>query len=226
MREKSMTSKSLVGAALTVLTAGVVLAGCSGNSGGHDMNTMNNPPTAAPNSGQAGHNQADVAFAQQMIPHHQGAIEMAKLADGRTTNPQVLDLAGRIQKAQDPEIRQMTGWLTAWGAAPAPTGMGGMPPMSGHSMPGMDHNSMPMPSGAPIPGMMNPGDMAKLQQVKGAEFDHMWLQGMILHHQGAIDMARTEFVQGSNAEAKALAQRIIDAQQAEITEMKGLLGQH
>ncbi|GAB2984128.1 DUF305 domain-containing protein [Amycolatopsis acidiphila] len=203
-----MTRKTLVGMALAVLTLGAVLAGCGGGTTtGHDMSSMSGSATKAPAAGQGDHNPADVAFAQQMIPHHQQALDMAKLVSSRTTNTKVVDLAGRIEKAQDPEIQQMTGWLSTWGAA-----------ANGMNMPGMT-------SGQPMPGMMNYTDMTKLQGMKGAEFDRMWLQMMIRHHQGAIDMAKTELAQGSNTDAKTLAQKIIDGQQAEITEMNGLLGQ-
>lgn len=212
-----MTRKTLVGTALAVLTLGAVLAGCgSGTNAGHDMSGMSNPATTAPTAGQGDHNQADIAFAQQMIPHHQQAVDMAKLVSGRTTNAKVIDLAGRIENAQDPEIQQMTGWLTTWGAATTGMNMPGM--TSGHSMPGMS-------SGTPMPGMMSDADMTKLRAMNGAEFDRAWLQMMVQHHQGAIDMAKTELAQGGNAPAKALAQKIIDGQQAEITEMNGLLGQ-
>jgi uncharacterized protein (DUF305 family) len=142
-----------------------------------------------------------IAFAQQMIPHHSQAVEMAKLVPSRTGNAKIIDVADRVQKAQDPEIQLMTGWLTSWGA--------------GMSMPG-DHA---------MPGMMSDPDMGKLQGAQGAEFDRMWLRMMIQHHQGAIDMARVELAQGSDTDARTLAQKIIDAQQAEITEMNGLLGQ-
>lgn len=220
-----MTRKTLVGTALAVLTLGAVLSGCSSNSG-HDMGSMPTSTNASPAGQQGDHNQADVAFAQAMIPHHSQALDMAKLVAGRTTNAKVVDLAGRIQKAQDPEIQLMTGWLKTWGTAPATTGMSDMPGMtSGHSMPGMGGSAMPSSTGAPMTGMMSAADMAKLQAATGAEFDTMWLQMMIQHHQGAIDMAKTELNQGSSADAKALAQKIIDGQQAEITEMKGLLGQ-
>lgn len=211
-----MRKKPLFGTTLAVIAAGAVLAGCSGGGGGgHDMNNMGQPPTApAPSAGQqADHNQADITFAQQMIPHHAGALGMAKMVQGRTSNVQVLDLAGRIERAQDPEIQKMTGWLQAWGA-PAPS----------TSMPGMDHGGMPgMESGGAMPGMMSQDEMNRLMQAKDAEFDKMFLEMMIKHHQGAIDMAKVELAQGSNADAKALAQQIIDAQQAEINEMQKLL---
>ncbi|GHF79747.1 uncharacterized protein (DUF305 family) [Amycolatopsis bartoniae] len=213
-----MTRKTLVGTALAVLTLGTVLAGCSGNtSSDHDMASMTSS-TSAPAGQQGNHNQADVAFAQEMIPHHQQAVTMAKLVPSRTINAKVIDLADRIQKAQDPEIQQMTGWLSTWGAAPATSSMN-MPGMTdGQSMPGMSGSN-------PMPGMMSDADMTKLQGMQGAEFDRMWLQMMVQHHQGAIDMANTELTQGSSPEAKALAQKIITAQQAEITEMNGILGQ-
>ncbi len=191
-----MTSKTLVGTALAVLAAGAVLAGCGG--------------TSTSNTQAAGHNQTDVTFAQQMIPHHQQALDMAKLVSGHTTNAKVTDLAGRIEKAQDPEIQQMTGWLGQWGAAPTTTGTSDMPGMGG---------------GSAMAGMMSDQDMQQLGQAKGAAFDKMWLQMMTQHHQGAIDMAKTELSQGASSDAKTLAQKIIDGQQAEITEMKGLLGQ-
>jgi uncharacterized protein (DUF305 family) len=183
----------------------VLLGACSGND---SMSGMHSTSAPAPSSAQqAGHNADDVAFAQQMIPHHSQALDMAKLVPSRSTNPKVIDLASRIEKAQDPEIQQMRGWLTGWGATPGTTQ---------ESMPGMDHD---------MPGMMSDADMQKLDQAKGPEFDKMWLDMMIKHHQGAVEMAKTELGKGSNADAKALAQKIIDAQQAEITEMQGLLSQ-
>ncbi|MEV5714773.1 DUF305 domain-containing protein [Amycolatopsis mediterranei] len=185
-----------------VLASAVLLSACSSNDSMPGM-TSGSPAPAA-----AGHNADDVTFAQQMVPHHSQALDMAKLVPSRSTDPKVLDLASRIEKAQDPEIRQMQGWLTTWGA--------GMPGMTHDSMPGMDGS---------MPGMMSGDDMKKLEAAKGTEFDKMWLHMMIRHHQGAIDMAKTELAKGGDAGAKALAGKIVDAQQAEITEMQGLLTQ-
>ncbi|ROP37244.1 DUF305 domain-containing protein [Saccharothrix texasensis] len=205
-----MTRKNLVGTALAVLTTGLVLAGCGNSgSGGHDMGSMtgttsSTSPTSAAAAPSGEHNDADIAFAQGMIPHHQGAIEMAKLAEGGTSNTKVLDLASRIEKAQDPEIKTMTEWLNAWGAEVHTTGM-----------PGMDH-------GSDMAGMSD-AEMDLLEQAKDADFDRMFLDMMIKHHQGAIDMSKLELQQGNNPDAKKLAQQIIDSQQTEITEMQGLL---
>ncbi|EME61628.1 DUF305 domain-containing protein [Amycolatopsis decaplanina] len=195
-----MISRKLAGAALAALASFAVLTGCASSdtaSTGHDMSTVK-----APDPQQAGHNQADVAFAQGMIPHHEQALEMAKLVDGRTRNAKVVDLAARIQKAQDPEIRQLTGLLEGWGVAQSGE-------HSGHGS---------------ASGMMTEDDLAKLGQAKDAAFDKQWLEMMVEHHEGALEMAKTALQQGSNAEVKALAQKVIDGQQAEITEMRTLLG--
>jgi uncharacterized protein (DUF305 family) len=201
--------KTLLVGGIAVASA-LVLSACSSNDHAAmpGMSSSSSAPAPAPSQQAAGHNADDIAFAQQMIPHHSQALDMAKLVPSRSTNPKVVDLASRIEKAQDPEIQQMQGWLTTWGAP------------STSSMPGMDHGSM-----GSMPGMMSDADMQKLDQAKGAEFDKMWLEMMVKHHQGAVEMAKTELTKGSNADAKALAQKIIDAQQAEITEMQGLLSQ-
>ncbi|UJW36745.1 DUF305 domain-containing protein [Saccharothrix sp. AJ9571] len=219
--------KSLAMAGIAMAATGALLAGCSGNDDMSDMGHASSstaPPAAAPTGQQAAHNQQDITFAQEMIQHHTQALDMAKLVPSRSSNPKVLDLAGRIEKAQDPEIKQLQGWLTGWGAAPATppslaqgTDHGSIPHASGTPTPGMDHGAMP--------GMMTGEEMTQLEQAKAAEFDRLWLELMIKHHQGAVEMARTELGTGSNADAKALAQQIIDAQQAEISEMENLLKQ-
>jgi len=200
--------KYLLGISAAAIVA--LTAGCGGgDTGASTQNTTGGTSTSAESAGQAEHNDQDVAFAQGMIPHHQQAVDMAKMAAEKATNPQVKDLAGRIQGAQDPEIQQLTGMLDQWSAS--------MPGMSTEpSMPGMDHGGM---SGD---GMMTDEEMQQLENATGADFDRMWVQMMIKHHQGAVTMAKTELEQGKNADAKALAQKIVDAQEAEITEMQGL----
>jgi len=184
----------------------VITAGCGGEEAGSAAtpeSTTTAPTTESTTSTE--HNDADIAFAQMMIPHHQQAVDMAKMAAEKAGDQKVKDLASRIEGAQDPEIRQLTGMLQQWGA-----------PTESSDMPGMDHGSGD--------GMMTDDQMAQLDQATGAAFDTMWLQMMIEHHQGAVTMAKTELAQGSNPEAKALAQKIVDAQEAEITEMQGMLG--
>jgi len=181
---------------------------------------------SAPAAG-ADHNAADLSFAQQMIVHHQGAVEMADLAPSRAANQQVKDLAARIKAAQAPEIEQMTGWLDLWGASmsasagasAADDGMGGMD-VGGIGAGG--EMSTGAGSGT-MPGMMSDTQMQQLTASAGADFDRLFLQLMIVHHQGAITMAGTERLQGSNPAALALAESIKTSQTAEITEMQQLL---
>jgi uncharacterized protein (DUF305 family) len=208
--------KSFAGTVLAVLATGAVLAGCgseTGNAAGAGAPAGGQPAAGGSTSAQqqADHNEADMTFAKGMIPHHSGAVEMAKLVEGRSSNAAVLDLAKRVKAAQAPEIEQMTAWLNKWGAMPEMTGGAASAP----SMPGMSGHSMP--------GSMGTDDMTMLSKAKGAAFDRMWLDMMIKHHEGAIEMARTELGKGSNPETKSLAQKIIDGQQAEITEMQGML---
>lgn len=168
------------------------------------------PGTTAASSAPAGeqvsadHNDADTMFAQMMIVHHEGAIDMSELAPTRAGSPEVKDLAERISAAQGPEIEQMTSWLSAWGE---PTEAGGH---AGHE--GMDMN-----------GMSQEEMMAQLEGLSGADFDEAFLRGMIAHHEGAVEMSETQLAEGENPEALALAEKIIADQEAEIDEMRGLL---
>ena len=212
--------------AIAVLTAAatITLAACSSSGDTHtsspgggsampgDMSsgmTMGATPSGSAPAGTpaAGpHNTADVKFATDMIPHHGQALEMAKLALTKATDPQVKQLAQAIEGAQTPEITTMTGWLKGWNQ-----------PIPDASMGGMDMGGMNMP------GMMSSADMDKLKAATGATFDRLWLTQMIAHHRGAVTMARTELSTGQNMDAKALAQSIINGQTSEIQTMTKLL---
>ena len=195
------------------IVAALALSACgdtdhSTSGPGHDKPGMG-ASTAASAGASASFGQADVMFAQMMIPHHQQAVQMAELADTRAADPEVKKLAGQIKAAQAPEIATMTGWLTAWGM-PAPSAGAG----HGTSMPGMDHG---------MPGMMSDADMARLAAASGTGFDKQFLTMMIAHHEGAITMAKDEVARGVNPDAKALAQQIMTAQQGEIDTMNKIL---
>ena len=166
------------------------------------------PATETPAAAESAvHNASDTEFAQLMIVHHEGALEMAALAIAQASSDEVRSLADRIAAAQGPEIDTMTGWLATWGEDRA---------MSS-DMGAMDHAGMQM-------GGRDQADvMAQLAKLKGPDFDRSFLQAMTEHHLGAITMAEDEQAEGSNAEAIALAGRIIDAQTKEITEMTNLL---
>jgi uncharacterized protein (DUF305 family) len=195
-------------ASAAIAAALVTITACGGQTAPAAPAPASAPMSTAPMStAPAGeHVDADVTFVEGMIPHHSQAVDMAKLAAANTTNPEVLDLAARIEKAQAPEIRTMQGFLTAWG----------MPADTSDGMGGMHH-------GGSTGGMMSDTQMQRLGQVRGAEFDRMFLTMMIEHHTGAVQMAETELASGRSAEAKKLAQAIIDAQRAEISEMNTLV---
>jgi len=185
---------------LIAIVLAIGVAGCGSEDG------------SAGSDSTSSHNSADVAFATDMIPHHAQAIEMADMALTRAEDTDVIDLAGQIKAAQDPEIEAMSGWLEAWGEEV---------PDLGDDMSGMDHDMSGMDDS--MPGMMSEADMQGLADSSGAAFDRMWLTMMIEHHEGAISMAETELSDGESAEAKSLADDIIEGQRAEVTTMQGLL---
>ena len=154
----------------------------------------------------ADHNDQDTTFAQMMIIHHEGAIEMSQLAVQRADNPEVVALAERIAEAQGPEIDEMTAWLGAWGEDISPDDHGGMD-MGGMDMDGMSQEEM----------------MTQLDGLAGDEFDRAFLDAMIAHHEGAIEMSEQQVADGQNPDAVALAEKIIEDQRAEITEMREIL---
>ncbi|MER7051412.1 DUF305 domain-containing protein [Streptomyces sp. NPDC000351] len=194
------------------VAAAFVLAACGGDGdGGTGQQGPHSSASASADAGRQAHNAQNVAFAQGMIPHHRQALEMARLAAGRSASAKVEDLAARIEKAQDPEISTMTGWLKAWGEKV---------PRASEPMPGMDDHS----THSGMPGMMDGQDMAELEEASGKAFDRMFLTMMVEHHEGAVEMAATQTAKGRYAPAKALAGDIATAQKAEITEMNKLLG--
>ena len=191
----------------------VISAGCSGSESGPEQSGGGSSSATAESSSQD-HNDADVMFAQHMIPHHQQAIEMSDVVLAKKgIDPRVTDLATEIKAAQGPEIKQMQDWLGQWGNPP-------MPPMAteeghgGHDMEGMSGDGM---------GMMSDEEMTALDNAKGVEVSRLFLTGMITHHEGAIAMAQTEIEDGKFAPAVELARAIVKTQQAEIDTMKGIL---
>jgi uncharacterized protein (DUF305 family) len=189
-------------AAMTVLALAV---GCGGHdTGGTDHGSgQGGRTTATADSSSAAFNDADVAFAQNMIVHHRQAVEMADLAATRAADGELKTLAAQIKAAQQPEIDTMTGWLAAWGRPVEPAGGHG-----GHSM----------------PGMMSAADMDKLRAAAGAAFDKQFATMMVDHHEGAIEMARDVQKNGSNADVRKLAADIERTQQAEVTTLRKFIG--
>ncbi|HZG04868.1 MAG TPA: DUF305 domain-containing protein [Streptomyces sp.] len=204
--------RRLAAVAVTVTTA-VVLTACGGNnaSTGHAGHGNQSSPRASASPSTGEHNAADVSFAQGMIPHHRQAVEMADLAADRAASQEVKDLAADIEKAQQPEIDTLTGWLTSWGEDV---------PAEGSA----DHSGHGVHGGHGRAGMMTPEQMDELEKSSGKAFDTAFLEMMIEHHKGAVAMARTEKENGAYGPAKSMADDIIATQNAEIDTMNKLLG--
>jgi uncharacterized protein (DUF305 family) len=188
---------------LAAMIAVVALSSCSSSSS-HEAHSETTQETPLITAQPAGYNADDVAFATNMIPHHKQAVEMSALVPDRTTNPQVIQLAKDISAAQQPEIDTLNVFLVQWKENPD----------SGHA----GHANMPMS------GMVDEATMDKLRSLNGTEFDTLWLQSMIGHHQGAIEMAKAEIANGENVDAIAMAKNIVTTQQAEIDQMNQMLG--
>lgn len=182
--------------AAVLAAAALTLSGCAAGMGSE---------SSSPNQSQVGpdvsasFSSMDIMFAQMMIPHHQQALDMGFIALAKSQNEDVLQLATEISSEQEPEIAIMRSWLSASGAEDD----------MGHGGHGMD-------------GMLTEEQMAALLNSSGSEFDELFLQGMIAHHEGAIDMTRM-IINSSNPEVKALAEAIVSSQLEQIAHMRTLL---
>ena len=204
MRTTRSTRSTLAAAALTLL-AGSTLVAC-----GDDAASTTDIPASAD------HNAADVRFATEMIPHHAQALRMVDMADGRDLTPEAEQLMADIEAAQTPEIDQMAGWLEEWDQ-PVPDRSGGL---MGHDMGDMgDH----MDDMGDMAGAMTEEAFDELEGARGSFFERMWLQMMIVHHEGAIEMSQEELEDGEYPDALDLASSIIESQQAEIDLMESML---
>lgn len=187
--------KRIISFIALALVAALALAACGGST------------SSSGSGGSSDFNKADVTFTQSMIPHHRQAVQMAKMATMHASTPGVKNLADKVEAAQGPEIKTMTGWLTDWGK----------------KVPSDSESGMSGTGGMSMPGMMSNADMKRLGTATGAGFDRMFLTMMISHHTGAVEMAKSEQTDGKNADAVALAKKIEADQTAEITQMKRLL---
>ncbi|KXK00428.1 MAG: hypothetical protein UZ17_ACD001002184 [Acidobacteria bacterium OLB17] len=161
---------------------------------------------------------------QGMIHHHAQAVEMVDLMPGRTTNKELRLLGARISQSQADEMNFMKRWLMARGQ-PVEMQMPGMK-MSG--MEGHDHGGGHSMSSMMMPGMLTPEQMAALKAASGAEFDRLFLTGMIQHHGGALTMVKELFEaagSGQDAELFNFATDVDSGQRAEIRIMQKMLGE-
>ena len=203
--------------ALTViLVVGLGLSACGSDDTGSD--------TTASQVSTTEHNDADVAFSSDMIQHHAQALAMVDLTLQRDLDPEVQQLAEEIRAAQGPEIETLSDWLSDWDEEVPET-------MRDHTNAGHDNDDvsgdmegMDDDSEADMPGMMSADDMQALEDASDAEFQAMWLDMMVEHHEGAVEMAKTEIDDGEYKPAVDLAKSIVTSQTGEIETMKGLLG--
>lgn len=199
-----MTQRLL--ALLIALVTAFALAAC-GNDNDHDG-------SASKVAKGEDFNQADVDFATEMIQHHAQALSMVDMIEAKEVSPALKALAEQIRMAQGPEIEILVDWLQDW-SQPIPE------TTRDHAN---AHGDGDMEMDADMPGMMSADDMQALQSAQGEEFEQMWLEMMIEHHEGAVEMAVMEKEYGEFAGAIGLADTIITAQRTEIDEMKSMLG--
>jgi uncharacterized protein (DUF305 family) len=160
--------------------------------------------TAATPSAQKGvdHNDADVKFSLEMIPHHQQTIMIVDMATNKAGTDQVRETAASLLAGEDKDIQQMRGWLTAWNS-PQPMDAA----MGGHDM----------------PGMVSQADIKALDSAAGEEFDKQWLTLLVKHLENGVTMSQDVMKNGMHADTKALAGRIVKNQEKQITEVKKTL---
>lgn len=209
-----MTARWWAGVAVAgALLAGCALAGCADDVAQPDVLVPGAPGEAAQvlpadevDRSDPAPTAADVAYLEQMIPHHEQAVLMTDLAAGRAVDPQVLAIAARINGTQLPEISAMQQLLTSFDVGDAHgSGHGGGQPA--------DHSDMP--------GMATQGDLERLRDTSGAEFEALFLDLMVAHHQGALTMA-TELLGTDDVDAQVelIASDVVATQNAEIRAME------
>ncbi|KTR02299.1 DUF305 domain-containing protein [Curtobacterium luteum] len=181
------------------LALGLSLASCSTSTSG------SRAASSSSTSAASRHNEQDVMFAQMMLPHHEQAVEMSDvlLAKGSGVDPDVAALAEQITAEQSPEINQLSTWLQGWGEPTEPEHSG-----AGHS----------------TSGMMSDSDMDDLDQASADDAGKLYLEQMVQHHKGAVDMAKAEAEKGKNVDAVAMAKSIVSSQTEQITQMQDMLG--
>lgn len=196
-----MFNKRTLLAVVGVLAASLTLSACSTGTSDTGSDSPGSSSDAA-----ATFNDQDVSFAQSMVVHHSQAIDMAQvILDKDGIDPRVTELAQDIKDAQGPEIDQLNGFLEQWDAPAEMEGMDGMDGMEG------------------VAGTMSEQDMADLETATGIEASRLFLEQMTVHHEGAVEMAQVQVDEGEDPDATALAQKIIDDQNAELELMDELL---
>jgi uncharacterized protein (DUF305 family) len=197
MRFKTRTGYKLGGwAGAALLGLMILVTGCSSDSG-----------STAAGSASSTFNEADVKFAQTMIPHNEQAVEMADAISGKQgVPPEITQLAQQIKDAQVPEVEALRGFLAGWEQPLIP-----------------DHSSEAHEDHWAAEVVLTPEEMQALNAADASKGQRLYLRGMIKHHQGAMPMVQEEIDNGENPDAVKLAQGIKDGQSALIKTMETLL---
>lgn len=200
-----------------VLLAVIAVALVALGGGGAVLLGLGRPATPSTDS-------VDAGFAYDMSRHHLQGVEMADLAQGRSTDPLVLSLAFDISHTQQNQVGRMQGWLDLWGLPQSTSRspmawMGGMP---GSAMAGMDMSGSAEP-GALMPGMATDAEMAQLRGLSGTAWDVDFLRLMIRHHEGGLPMARYAVAHAQEDSVRTLASSMVETQTAEVQTMLQML---
>jgi uncharacterized protein (DUF305 family) len=205
--------KPLFAVSLLLLLAALLLGACAGTLDMAGQNPSDEIATPLP-EGEAMHDTMvddvgfDQAFIDMMVPHHEGAVEMARIARERAEHPEIRQMADEIIGAQEDEITQLHDWREQWYGSRETPPLSEMPMLSG--MPGMED----------MPGTMDMAHEVERLRAAAEPFDLAFIDAMIAHHQDAIDAAEFALQQSSRQEIRDLAQAIIAAQRGEIEQLR------
>ncbi|WP_046469521.1 DUF305 domain-containing protein [Allosalinactinospora lopnorensis] len=172
-----------------------------------------------------GHNEADVEYMAKMIEHHKQALEMSELAEDRAEHDGVKGIADRISVAQSSEIEAMEGWLETNVYGPAKENPNHQN-YCGLDEEGTSHHDEDCPTDvdhSDMPGMATEAELAELAEVTGAEFDELFVELMVDHHEGGVSMAEDILVDGDSSAIRTMASDVIAEQRAEIARMRGMI---
>lgn len=189
---------------LGAVAAAVLLGGCTGVGDSPEPTRLTAAPSTAPTpTTSPAVADADVEFVELLVAHHRQALALAALVPERTDTPEVVVLAQDITAARTPELQELLDRLEEWG----------LPAQASSAAPSED-----------VEGGLTAEQVSAIRDSEGAEFDRLWLEGMIEHHEGAIALAEDVLAAGSHRPTLTLAQRLVVADRAEITRMAAMLG--
>jgi uncharacterized protein (DUF305 family) len=202
-----------------LLAASVVLAMSTGFAGCASDDSESAPPPAVHTADNGDvFNDADVAFATDLMQHHAFALVLVDLTRTTDVSPDLGAIAAEILDADSVEIQTATAWLAAWDQ-PAPETI--RDHANAHAAERGEEIEIP---GGDLPGMPAASELEELEGLTGAEFEERWLELMIAHHEGAIEIAEQAEEEGEFAPAVKLARTVAATQQDQVEQMEALLG--